>query len=277
MDTLTSYFTNIAGNTTSTVSPMVNRFRGFVNGDGLSSKITKVVLMSVLLVILIEIFKKMYFNYKRYAKSSPYLLDGTKNAKKRLVILQDPSKAGSVTLERSVNESGGLEFSYSMWMFIDDWTYKYGKWKHILHKGNATSWPLRAPGLWLHPKKNAMRVYMNTFKNIGEYADINNIPLNKWFHISVCVRQRNMDLFLNGNLVKRQELQGLPKQNDGDIYINSFRGFSGYMSNIKYNDYYLSFSEMDHMNSLGPSTELPNESVSDKPPYLSYNWWANSK
>ena len=166
MDTFTSYFTNIAGNTTSRVSPMVNRFRGFVNGDGLSSKITKVVLMSVLLVSLIEIFKKMYFNYKRYAKSSPYLLNGTKNAKKRLVILQDPSKAGSVTLERSVNESGGLEFSYSMWMFIDDWTYKYGKWKHILHKGNASSWPLRAPGLWLHPKKNAMRVYMNTFKNI---------------------------------------------------------------------------------------------------------------
>lgn len=276
MDTFRSYFTNIVSNTGERIGPMTDRFNGFINGASLSSKIAKVVLMSVLLITLIEILKKMYFNYQRYSKSSPYLLKGTKNAKKRLVILQDPAKPEAITIERSVNENGGLEFSYSMWMFIDDWTYKYGKWKHIMHKGNPSSWPLRAPGLWLHPKKNAIRVYMNTFKNIGEYADINNIPLNKWFHISVCVRQRNMDVFLNGNLVKRHELQGLPKQNYGDIYINNFRGFGGYMSNIKYNDYYLSFSELDYINSVGPSTEMPNSTITDKPPYLSYNWWANS-
>lgn len=276
MDTLRSYFNNVVDTTGSRLGPVMNNFNGFINGSSLPSQITKVALMSVLLIIIIEILKKLYFRYQSYSKSSPMLFKGTKNAKKRLVILQDPSKQGALTVTRSNNEDGGLEFSYSMWIFIDDWTYKYGKWKHIMHKGNASSWPLRAPGMWLHPKKNSIRVYMNTFKNIGEYADVNNIPLNKWFHIAVCVRQRNMDIFINGNMVKRHSLEGLPKQNYGDIYINNFRGFGGYMSNIKYNDYYLSFPELDYINSVGPSTEMPSETITDKPPYFSYNWWANS-
>ena len=41
-------------------------------------------------------------------------------------------------------------------MFIDDWSYKYGQWKHVMHKGNESSWPLRAPGMWLHPKENIL-------------------------------------------------------------------------------------------------------------------------
>ena len=74
-------------------------------------------------------------------------------------------------------------------MHINDWSYKYGQWKHIMHKGNDSSWPLRSPGIWLHPKKNSMRVYMNTFKNIGEFVDIDDLPMGKWFDVVVGVRQ----------------------------------------------------------------------------------------
>ena len=79
-----------------------------------------------------------------------------------------------------------------------------------MHKGNDSSWPDRSPGVWLHPKKNAMRVYMNTFKHIAEYTDIEDLP-NKWFHVVIAVRQRNLDVFINGNLVKRHNLEGIPK------------------------------------------------------------------
>ena len=143
-----------------------------------------------------------------------------------------------------------------------------------MHKGNETSWPLRCPGIWLHPKKNAMRVYLNTFKNIGEFADINNLPLNKWFHVAVAVRQRNLDIFINGNLAKRHTLEGIPKQNASDIYINSFRGFGGYLSNMRYYDYYLSFAELDSQLQRGPSN-MPCIDSQEVPPYFTPNWWAN--
>jgi hypothetical protein len=116
---------------------------------------------------------------------------------------------------------------------------------------------------------------MNTFKNVNEYVDIDNIPINKWFHVVVAVRQRNLDIIINGNLAKRKELEGLPKQNEGDLYINSFRGFSGFMSNIKYFDYYISFMELEKILKDGPSS-MPCVDSKETPPYLSGQWWINS-
>jgi hypothetical protein len=227
-------------------------------------------------IVLVAILKRIYRQFKLYFGSRKWILDGTKSAKKGKVISQDPSKIDSITLGRSDNEVGGLEFSYSFWLYIDDWAYKYGEWKHVMHKGNDSSWPNRAPGIWLHPKENAMRVYMNTFKKIGEYVDVENIPLNKWIYIVVAVRQKDLDIYINGNLAKRKNLDSLPKQNYGDLYLNSFRGFSGYLSNIMYYDYYLSFSEMDSILNKGPSTK-PVEDTLETPPYFSPNWWANTK
>ena len=132
--------------------------------------------------------------------------------------------------------------------------------------------PLRAPGIWLHPKKNAMRVYMNTFKNIGEHTDIHNLPLNKWFHVVVATRQRYIDIYINGNLAKRHTLSSIPKQNFGDLYINAFRGFGGYMSNIRYYDYYITFLEMDGALGQGPSS-MPCVDSKEMPPYFTPNWW----
>ena len=265
-------------NTQDTLNSFYGNSADYLNSGSLVSKVIKVCLIGALVVFIIEMCKKLYFKLKSYGTSSPWLVKDTKNAMKRMIIEQDPTKDDSITLKRSQNELGGLEFSYSMWIFIDNWEYKYGSWKHILHQGSESSWPNRAPGIYLHPKKNSIRVHMNTFKNVAEYADIDNIPLNKWFHLAVGVRQRNMDLFINGNLVKRQSLKGIPKQNYGNVFINAWRGFSGYLSRVKYNDYYLSFSELDNMQKLGPSSKMPeSSSSSNAPPYLSQNWWANSK
>ena len=40
-------------------------------------------------------------------------------------------------------------------MFIDDWDYKYGEWKHVVHKGDKDAYAVQ-PGVWLHPTKNKL-------------------------------------------------------------------------------------------------------------------------
>tara|TARA_B110000908_G_C10207891_1_gene428661 strand:- start:412 stop:1218 length:807 start_codon:yes stop_codon:yes gene_type:complete len=247
----------------------------FIRGDSKVSKLVKAVLIIILIVFAISIIKKAVTGYKKYKDGSPWILKGTKDGRKRLIVLQDPGKLGSITIKRSENEYGGLEFTYMFWMNIDDWAYKYGQWKHILHKGNESSWPLRGPGVWLHPKENAMRIYMNTFKNIGEKVDIDNLPLNKWFHVAIAVRQKFLDIYVNGNIVKRHELEGLPKQNSGDLYLNAFRGFGGFLSNIRYFDYYVSFAELDSALLTGP-VESGCIDSNEVPPYFTPNWWSNS-
>ena len=234
-----------------------------------------IVLAIVALNLLYFYGMKVFRNVRNYKKGSPYIVDGTKDARRRLVISQDPNKQGSINLPRSINEQGGIEFSYSSWLFIDNYSYKLGQWKHIFHKGNETSWPLRAPGVWLHPSKNALRVYMNSYNEISEYTDIDNIPINKWFCMMIIVKGQTLDCYINGNLSKSLKLTGIPKQNYGDVYINAFGGFSGYLSRLRYYDYALNYSDIDGVIKLGPSM-VPCAETGERPPYLTPNWWTNN-
>jgi len=174
---------------------------------------------------------------------------------------------------RSKNELGGAEFTLAFWMFINDFSFKYGSWKHVIHKGNKNSWPNRAPGIWLHPKENTMRFYMNTYNSVaGNYIDIENIPVQKWFHITVSVNQLSMDVYVNGNMRKSIRFSSLPKQNYGDFYVQNFRGFDGYMTRIIYYNYTIPYSEIEKLIQMGPGRVECSRSL-DVPPYLAPGWW----
>lgn len=254
---------------------MLSNVTDIMNDNGSLGWLKKtglVILFFVILYVIIELGRSIYNRIDSYNKGRPFLVKGTKNAKRRKLIVQNPSEKHAITLKRSSNELSGLEFSYSLWLYVDDWGYNYGKWKHVFHKGNDNSWPGRAPGVWFHPKQNALRIYMNTFSKINDYVDIKNIPLHKWVHLTVMVQENNLDVYINGYLRKRHELQGIPRQNFGDVYINSFGGYSGFLSNFRYFDFYLSPSELEDIINLGPSS-APCVDTGELPPYLSPDWW----
>ena len=48
----------------------------------------------------------------------------------------DTPEKGSKPINRSVNEEGGIEFTWSVWLFVDDLDYMKGQFKHVFHKGN---------------------------------------------------------------------------------------------------------------------------------------------
>ena len=199
---------------------------------------------------------------------------GKPAARHELRISQDPRVDASIPLRRSLNETDGMEFSYMMWMFIDDYEYKKGEWKHVFHKGNVEAAPNRAPGVWLHPNENKLRVYMNTFQTISSYVDIGNIPVSKWFHLSIVLKQRTMDIYINGFLKKRVTFDSIPRQNFGDLWVNTRGGFAGFVSRMRYFDYAVNFTEVENALRVGPSMDLP-AAATQKPPYLVPHWWSN--
>jgi hypothetical protein len=233
-----------------------------------------IVLIAIVIVVLglLTLSKGFFQSVMNKKNNEPMLLKGSKNAKNSLVISQDPKEEGAITLYRSHEEDKGIEFSYSMWLLIDNFTYKTGEWKHILHKGNDTGYPNRAPGLYLHPDKNSIRFYMNTYENILEYVDIDNIPMRKWLHVVVSLNQKNLDIYFNGYLRKRHELSSLPRQNFGDVWMNLFGGFEGYMSNVQYFRYALSHQQVENIVRSGPSKDACGDS-GEMPPYLDDSWW----
>ena len=101
-----------------------------------------------------------------------------------------------------------------------------------------------------------MRVYMNTQDNILDYVDVDNLPLRKWIHMSIVLQGKNLDVYVNGYVKSRKEFTSLPKQNEGDFWINMFGGFEGYVSNIRYYSYAIDFTEIDSNIKNGPNQAL---------------------
>ena len=210
------------------------------------------------------------------------------DAKKMLIYEQDPNESKSKTILRSSNENDGIEFTWSVWLFIDDMEYNRGKFRHIFHKGEEKSstiegndinagmnYPNNAPGLYLTPVKNNLLVVMNTFHNITEQVEIEEVPVNKWMNIMIRCENRTLDAYVNGTIVKRHILTGVPRQNYGNVYVSMNGGFSGYTSDLWYFDYGLGTTEIDSIQKRGPNTTMvDNNALTAKyPNYLSFKWF----
>ena len=257
-----------------------NVFLGDLDAEGahqpsVVNQLLLVIVAVVVFLILYQIIQMIIQQVQSDMEGKPYLYYGSKNAKTMVRIRQDPRKDGSIPLRRSLNEQDGLEFSYSWWTFIEDYEYKQGEWKNVFFKGNTSSWPSRAPGIWLAPYENTMHVYMNSYKDIQNEMVISNIPVSKWFHTTLIVEQDAMSVYINGYLKDRRVLNGIPKQNFGDVFINAFGGFSGYLSRLRYYDYAIPLSQVQVDVKTGPDMNLPYADQ-QKPPYLTPYWWVNS-
>jgi hypothetical protein len=212
---------------------------------------------------------------------SPHLINGMVNAQNAIIFNQDPSFNNAVTITRSVNQNDGIEFTWSVWIFINNLQYLQGQYKHIFYKGNSNlaenglNFPNNAPGLYLAPDTNNLVIIMNTFDVINEEITIPDIPLNKWLNIIVRCQNRTLDVYINGTITRSLELSSVPKQNYGDVYVAMNGGFDGYISNLWYYNYALGTRAIQDIVNRGPNTKMSDSSqVSMKDPnYLSLRWF----
>jgi hypothetical protein len=215
---------------------------------------------------------------------SPHLIDGMVDAKNALIFPQDPSgNNGGVTIYRSVNENDGIEFTWSVWIYINSLQYLQDQYRNIFYKGNSNlattglNFPNNAPGLYLAPNSNNLLVIMNTFNVINEEILIPDIPLNKWLNIIVRCQNNTLDVYINGTIARSLTLSSVPKQNYGDVYVGMNGGFDGYISNLWYYNYALGTAAIQNISNWGPNTKmLGNNGMNIKNSnYLSLRWFFN--
>jgi len=264
-------------------SNVVNGTKEFLESNSLVAKTAFLILVVIVFVLGLRMFSTL-MSWMFSINQDPYLVKGLVDAKKFQKIAQNPDESGSITLLRSDNEEGGIEFTYSVWLFIDDLVYNQGRYKHVFHKGNdaissgGMNEPNNAPGLYIAPDTNALVVVMNTFNDINEKITIDNIPINKWVNVQIRVENHNMDVFINGKLAKRLVMNGVPKQNYGDVYVAMNGGFSGYISNLRYYNEALGTSAIDGIVDTGPDLNMGGSGsgtslTENKPQYLSMRWF----
>jgi hypothetical protein len=261
----------------------VSGTKEFLESNSLVAKVAFLLLILVVFVIGIRMATSLLAWVFSYNKS-PYLFKGMVDAKTMQIIPQDPADSNAVTIMRSDNEQNGVEFTYSVWMFIDDLVYQQGQYKHVFHKGNdninytnepiGMNEPNNAPGLYIAPNTNALVVVMNTFNNINERVTIDNIPINKWVCVQIRVENHQLDTYINGKLAKRLIMKGVPKQNYGDVHVAMNGGFSGYMSDLRYFNSGLGTAQIQRIVDAGPNLEMTGNNLTESvPKYLSLRWF----
>jgi hypothetical protein len=273
---------------TTSSNTYVSATKEFLDSNSLVAKIAFLLLILFLFLILLRLGISL-LGYFFSPSTSPKLVDGMVDAKQLIVIPQDPETEGAITISRSVNATEGIEFTWSVWIFIEDLTYLSDKYRCVFYKGNDFSsnpnatdkqqqglnFPNNAPGLYLAPNTNSLVVFMNTFNVINEEITIDDIPINKWVNVIIRCQNNTLDIYINGTITKSHSLHGVPKQNYGNVYIAPNGGFDGYLSNLWYYSYALGTSEISNLVAKGPNTKMSGSSsmAMKNPNYLSLRWF----
>jgi hypothetical protein len=254
------------------------------------------------------VVEQMWRAYLSFSAAKIDVYPFTGSSAKSIIIKQDPANARSKTLALSENQLTGIEFSYTTFLYISDENDdNTSGWRTVFYKGYESGpFPLCGPGVFVSTKSDndgpTLRVVMNTYDTWFNTIDVKRIPFNKWVHLALVLRNNTMEVYVNGNLATKKTFNGtLPYQNyqplilfpsattasaDFDTTSGPKRGipagenfnirgkFSGYISNLFYYSYAISYSQIQQSLNLGPSSKF-EESSMDKPPYLIDSWWTS--
>ena len=254
----------------------------FLESNSLVIRFSFLIMVIIAFVILLKVGIRVLTFFLAPSNQSTNLINGMVDATQSIVFTQDPSYSSSVTIQRSNNASDGIEFTWSVWIYINNLQYLPDKFKHIFYKGNydlsgtGLNFPNNAPGLYLAPYTNTLVVMMNTFNEINEEIHIPDIPLNKWVNVIMRCTNKTFDVFINGIITRSVTFIGVPKQNYGDVYVAMNGGFDGYISNLMYFNHSLGTSSIQRIITKGPNTSMigSNDGMNVKGSnYLSLRWF----
>src|SRR6056300_680471 len=262
---------------------------GFLYFNTIIAKFAFIILVLIVFLFLLNLGISM-INYFTRPSGSPYIINGMIDGTNDMIIPQDPKNTESKPIYKSNNETEGLEFTWSSWIYIQDLNKNDSKYQHIFSKGDGGFDPVtniasvnNAPGMYISPMTNKLHIIMDSVKapdsttGNSNIIDIDNVPLKKWVHIAIRAMNTKVDVYVNGIIANRLEMMDTPKQNYGNIYIAQNGGFMGKLSALRYYNRALNIFEINHIVSSGPNLSVVNDKGVEKGfKYLS-NYWYSSK
>lgn len=284
LDNVKDSLTNTFDDFSNQASAGVGATTEFLTSNTIIAKFAFILLILVVFLILFNLGLAI-IGYFTEPPQDPYLVNGMIDGTFSKVVKQDPKQSNSIQIFRSNDQSKGMEFTWSTWIYLNDLGTKDGQYQHIFSKGDGNfdmdknlSKVNNAPGLYVNPNNNSFRIKMDTVasNDSNTTIDIDNIPIKKWVHIALRLQNTVLDVYINGVIVNRLLLNNTPKQNYGDVYICQNKGFSGKLSNLRYYSRALNVFEINSIVSAGPNLKVAEEA---RPvggyKYLSSQWYSS--
>tara|TARA_Y100001970_G_C14242059_1_gene865533 strand:+ start:3499 stop:4188 length:690 start_codon:yes stop_codon:yes gene_type:complete len=184
----------------------------------------KIVILSSVVILSIVILYLLSKQYEYKNTYEPILIRDVHNIK--LYRVDD-------SVIKKANE--GIQYSYSFWLYIDNisgsehWKDNYYTDKVIFKKGYS-------PIVYYNPKENNIKIGIKTKtdrENVETHI-INNVKLQQWTHIVLCIDNRNLDVYLNGSLYKSYKLNNVPIFDNQPFFLGSRSIFNGRVGYLRY-------------------------------------------
>jgi len=261
----------------------------YLSSNTAVAKFAFLILVLIVFVFLIGLGISL-ISYFTLPNANPYVISGMIDGASPITISQDPKKDKNIPILRSNNQQTGLEFTWSVWLFINDLGNDTVKYQHIFNKGDNNFDPVsnlsminNAPGLYLSPANNQLHVIMDTVNSADSNTviDISNIPIRKWVHVAIRIQNTILDVYVNGTISGRLIMQNVPKQNYNDVNICQNGGFSGKLADLRYFSRALNVFDINSIIAWGPNTNTSAIATLDQKLKGSYgylsNMWYNSR
>ena len=273
----------------------------FLNSNSIIAKFAFIILVLTIFMFFLNLGIGL-LSYLLGPNKSPYIIRGTLPGTNYTVFQQDPASSNAV-IYRSNNRSGGVEFTWSLWLKVDSLPNDNG-YRTIFVKGiddysdssvdRGIAKVNNGPGLYLSKTDatdSSSQELQLTYRmdvvspdNTKQVSSINkvisNIPIGKWFHVAIRMQNKVLDCYINGVIVERMSFGDyIPKQNYDPIIYAGNGGFAGATSNLRYYDYALSVFEINSIVYYGPnlkSASSGSASSSNYFDYLGQSWYSGT-
>jgi hypothetical protein len=182
------------------------------------------IILGVIVILVIYLLYRYYFDDKK-----DKVLVRTSDARNAQVLSASSLPSGQTT-----------NYTYSIWLYVNDWNYRFGQAKVVFGRVDENNDP--SPSVKLAPSVNNLDITLATYPTSGNNSNqavihncnVNDIPLQKWVNVIISLNDRALDIYLDGKLVRTCILPGVPKVNpSSNIYVCPDGGFSGYISDFR--------------------------------------------
>jgi len=273
-----------------------NASQDFLNSNSIIAKFVFLILVVIVFLSLMNLGIYL-IGYFLQPPNNPYIINGLIQGSNFVNIPRDPKKPTFVTLKHSNNQKDGMEFTWSLWLNLQNNTNTKTQYSHIFSVGNNSfdsatglSTVQNGPGLYLANLDSSgnqiemanLHLIMDTIPDgitYNQSLDITNLPYNKWFNVILRMKNTFLDVYVNGIITSRLNFINVAKQNYENVLVCANGGFVGTLSNLRYYDYALNVFEIGSVVYWGPNlnaaTVNKTSTVKNGYNYLSNTWYSS--
>ena len=131
----------------------------------------KIVLIILGIIVVLYVLYKLAEYLMSLEEKEPFLIKGEWDG-----YTENDKISGKKLLMSDI----GHKQSFQFWIYIEDYTYKFSKPKHIFHVGSEDG-KIASPSVWLFPKTSDLSIRFDSYNDLSDVTEtISGIPCQKW-------------------------------------------------------------------------------------------------